>query len=221
MPIDAIDLTRRLVNIESISYHEGAVGAFLADFLAAQGYAVERMAVEQPDLARTPGGGARTRASTSMPRCPASRPTWFSPPTWTRCRRSSAARRTTSFSTAAALATPREFSPRRSLPRTVCAKRASRWACSSSLARNATRPARRWPTAIRAARASSSTASPPTTASPLPPRARCAWNFAPTGAWRTPPTRNWASRRSTSWWRRCTTCWPCRCRSSPRSARQR
>src|ERR1039457_6087013 len=53
MPIDAIDLTRKLVNIESISYHEGAAGAFLADFLAAQGYAVERMAVEQPDLART------------------------------------------------------------------------------------------------------------------------------------------------------------------------
>jgi len=48
MKIDPIDLTRKLVNIESISYHEGAVGAFLADFLAAQGYAVERMAVEQP-----------------------------------------------------------------------------------------------------------------------------------------------------------------------------
>jgi acetylornithine deacetylase len=61
MPIDAIDLTRKLVNIESISYHEGAAGAFLADFLAAQGYAVERMAVEQPDLARTPGGGEGPR----------------------------------------------------------------------------------------------------------------------------------------------------------------
>src|ERR1035441_1437175 len=61
MPIDAIDLTRKLVNIESISYHEGAAGAVLADFLAAQGYAVERMAVEQPDLARTPGGGEGPR----------------------------------------------------------------------------------------------------------------------------------------------------------------
>ena len=61
MPIDAIDLTRKLVNIESISYHEGLVGEFLAVFLAAQGYAVERMAVEQPDLARTPGAGSGPR----------------------------------------------------------------------------------------------------------------------------------------------------------------
>jgi acetylornithine deacetylase len=61
MAIDAIDLTRKLVNIESTSYHEGLVGAFLADFLAAQGYAVERMEVEQPDLARTPGGGSGER----------------------------------------------------------------------------------------------------------------------------------------------------------------
>lgn len=61
MILDAIDLTRKLVNIESISYHEGAVGAFLADFLAAQDYAVERMAVEQPDPTRTPGGGTGER----------------------------------------------------------------------------------------------------------------------------------------------------------------
>ena len=57
MPIDPIDLTRRLVNIESISYHEGLAGAFLAEFLAKERYAVERMIVEQPDIARTPGGG--------------------------------------------------------------------------------------------------------------------------------------------------------------------
>jgi acetylornithine deacetylase len=61
MAIDAIDLTRKLVNIESTSYHEGLVGAFLADFLAAEGYGVERMEVEQPDLARTPGGGCGER----------------------------------------------------------------------------------------------------------------------------------------------------------------
>jgi acetylornithine deacetylase len=61
MAIDPIDLTRKLVNIESTSYHEGLVGAFLADFLAAEGYAVERMEVEQPDLARTPGGGSGER----------------------------------------------------------------------------------------------------------------------------------------------------------------
>jgi len=53
MAIDAIDLTRCLVNIESTSYNEGAVGAYLADFLAAQRYAVERMPVDQSDPART------------------------------------------------------------------------------------------------------------------------------------------------------------------------
>jgi acetylornithine deacetylase len=61
MPIDPIDLTRRLVNIESISYHEGHVGAYLAEFLASEQYAVERMEVEQPDLALTPGGGSAAR----------------------------------------------------------------------------------------------------------------------------------------------------------------
>ena len=61
MPIDAIDLTRKLVNIESISYHEGDAGAFLAEFLADQQYAVERMAVAQPDPALTPGGGMSER----------------------------------------------------------------------------------------------------------------------------------------------------------------
>ena len=56
MKIDPIDLTRKLVNIESTSYHEGAAGSFLADFLAEQGFAVERMAVEQQDPASTEGG---------------------------------------------------------------------------------------------------------------------------------------------------------------------
>jgi acetylornithine deacetylase len=69
MAIDPIDLARKLVNIESTSYHEGLAGAFLAEFLAAQGYAVERMPVEQPDLALTPGGGmgARFNVFATMP----------------------------------------------------------------------------------------------------------------------------------------------------------
>jgi acetylornithine deacetylase len=61
MAIDAIELTRKLVNIESISYHEGAVGAYLADYLAGQHYAVERMAVEQRDPARKDGDDAGER----------------------------------------------------------------------------------------------------------------------------------------------------------------
>ena len=50
-------LTRKLVDIESTTYHEGLAGAFLHEFLADQRYAVERMAVAQPDAASTPGAG--------------------------------------------------------------------------------------------------------------------------------------------------------------------
>jgi acetylornithine deacetylase len=44
---DAIDLTRRLIDIESITYNECAVGHFLADFLHSRGFAVETMPVAQ------------------------------------------------------------------------------------------------------------------------------------------------------------------------------
>ncbi len=57
MAIDPIALTRNLVDIESTTYHEGLAGAFLHEFLAGQRYAVERMAVAQPDQASTPGAG--------------------------------------------------------------------------------------------------------------------------------------------------------------------
>jgi len=49
MAIDPIDLTRKLVNIESTTYREGAAGAFLAEFLAGEGWLVEKMSVAQPD----------------------------------------------------------------------------------------------------------------------------------------------------------------------------
>lgn len=53
MPVDPIQLTRRLIDIESITYNEGAVGAFLADFLAAQSWTVEKMPVEQHQESRS------------------------------------------------------------------------------------------------------------------------------------------------------------------------
>src|SRR5579875_2909827 len=49
MTLDPIQLTRRLIDIESITYNEGAVGAYLAEFLAGRGFAVERMPVNQPE----------------------------------------------------------------------------------------------------------------------------------------------------------------------------
>ena len=61
MAIDPIDLTRKLVNIESTTYRESAAGAFLADFLAGQRWAVERMPVAQPDPKLAPGAGSEPR----------------------------------------------------------------------------------------------------------------------------------------------------------------
>ena len=61
MAIDPIKLTRQLVDIDSTTYHEGAVGAFLHQFLETQHYAVERMPVPQPDGAVTPGAGRGDR----------------------------------------------------------------------------------------------------------------------------------------------------------------
>jgi acetylornithine deacetylase len=60
MAIDPVALTRQLVDIESTTYHEGLAGAFLHEFLIAQKYSVERMAVEQPDHT-TPGAGDSDR----------------------------------------------------------------------------------------------------------------------------------------------------------------
>jgi acetylornithine deacetylase len=56
-PIDPIRFTRELCEIESTTYHEGAVGDYLADFLAGRGWAVEKTPVEQP--AENAGGGPR------------------------------------------------------------------------------------------------------------------------------------------------------------------
>ena len=47
-PLDPIALTRHLVDIESLTYNEGAVGEYLDNFLRERGFAVERMPVAQP-----------------------------------------------------------------------------------------------------------------------------------------------------------------------------
>src|ERR1700758_338920 len=44
---NAVDLTRRLIDIESITYNECAVGEFLAEFLHSRGFSVETMPVAQ------------------------------------------------------------------------------------------------------------------------------------------------------------------------------
>lgn len=57
MPVDPIQLTRQLVDIESTTYNEGLAGAFLHEYLESQRYSVERMPVAQPDRRLTPGAG--------------------------------------------------------------------------------------------------------------------------------------------------------------------
>lgn len=61
MTIDPIELTRQLVDIESTTYHEAPAGEFLVELLTGLGYAVETQDVPQPDVKKTPGGGAGRR----------------------------------------------------------------------------------------------------------------------------------------------------------------
>jgi acetylornithine deacetylase len=55
MAIDPIQLTRSLVDIESITYNEGEVGVWLEKYLNSQGLAVDRMPVPQPSDSRYTG----------------------------------------------------------------------------------------------------------------------------------------------------------------------
>ncbi len=54
-PIDPIQLTRQLCEIESTTYHEGAAGDFLAQFLSVRGWEVEKAPVPQPRESVTAG----------------------------------------------------------------------------------------------------------------------------------------------------------------------
>ncbi len=69
MPIDPIQLTRQLVDLESTTYHEAPAGEFLSAYLAERGYLIERQPVPQPDLARNPaaGTGPRFNVYASLP----------------------------------------------------------------------------------------------------------------------------------------------------------
>lgn len=69
MPVDPVQLTRQLVDIESTTYNEGLAGAFLHEYLVSQRYNVERMPVPQPERSLTPGAGdgERFNVYASMP----------------------------------------------------------------------------------------------------------------------------------------------------------
>ena len=61
MPTNAIQLTRQLIDIPSVTFHEAAVGAFLAEYLTAQKFAVELMPVGQS------AGGDRVNVYAGIP----------------------------------------------------------------------------------------------------------------------------------------------------------
>src|SRR5277367_4860817 len=131
MAIDPIQLTKQLVNIESTTYHEAPAGHFLHEFLTNQRYAVEKMPVAQPDRATTPGSGTGERFNVYAampgvtPDVVLSTHMDTVPPT-------SRSRKTTSSSTAAAPATPRESSRLRLQPASDSTKLASKSVSSSS-----------------------------------------------------------------------------------------
>jgi acetylornithine deacetylase len=63
--LDPVQFTLALCQIESTTYHEGAVGDFLADFLAQRGWAVEKTPVPQPDESVTAGARWNVYAGTA------------------------------------------------------------------------------------------------------------------------------------------------------------
>jgi len=64
-PVDPVRLTRALCEIDSTTYQEGAVGDFLADYLATRGWAVEKTPVPQP--AENAQGGERWNVFATVP----------------------------------------------------------------------------------------------------------------------------------------------------------
>ncbi len=135
LAMDAITLTRQLVDIESISGNEAAVGNYLYGELCRIGYQTRRMPVE----------GNRFNVYATSPEQPHPAVVFSThmdtvPPFIRIFRRCGVA------SMAAARATPRALLPRRSRPRNDCARKEFTWDCCSWWAKSATAWARKWPT---------------------------------------------------------------------------
>ncbi|MBV8673864.1 MAG: M20/M25/M40 family metallo-hydrolase, partial [Acidobacteriaceae bacterium] len=62
---NAVDLTRRLIDIESITYNECAVSQFLVEFLESRGFSVETMGVAQDRESQCQGERFNVYAHTS------------------------------------------------------------------------------------------------------------------------------------------------------------
>src|SRR3984885_9623458 len=66
-PLDPIDLTRRLIDIESVTYNEAAVGEYLDLLLRERGFVVERTTVPQPPNSRYSGPRFNLYADNGQP----------------------------------------------------------------------------------------------------------------------------------------------------------
>ena len=168
LAMDAITLTRQLVDIESISGNEAAVGNYLYGELCRIGYQTRRMPVDRDRFNVT-----RRRRSSRIRR-------WFSPRTWTQFLRSYNLLKTQRAFTDAGRAMPRALLRRRSLPRNDCGARQFTSDCCSWLAKSATAWARKRPTSSprvsqRMDANTWSTANPRRTASHWLRKGRCEW----------------------------------------------
>ena len=139
LPLDPIGLTRQLCEIESTTYHEGAVGDFLGGFSCPA-----RMGGGEDSggaAART--ARARDRAGTCMAAGRARHRIWFFPRTWTPCHRTFRSAKTRNSCMAAEFRTRKESLPRRWRRQRCCGRRAFGLDCCLCPARSATRPAPR------------------------------------------------------------------------------
>ena len=137
-PLDPIRLTRQLCEIESTTYHEGAVGDFLAGFSCRP-----RLGCGKDSCAAAGGERHGRRAGMSMPESEGRRRIWFFPRIWTLFLRTFPSAKMRSLCMAAEFPTPRESLPRRlPLPRR-CGRRGFGLGCCLYRAKSAIRPARR------------------------------------------------------------------------------
>ena len=221
MPIDPIQLTRQLVDIESTTYHEAPAAEFLSAFLTAQGYLTELQPVPQPDPAKTPGGGTGPRFNVYATLPGITPDIVFS----------------THTDTVPPFLGPCSEDENFLYGRGTCDAKgiiAAQIAAAEKLRATGVRVGllfvageerdsaeRSSPTPIRAALAFSSTASRPTTASRSPAKAAFASSFERMARWLIPHIPSSASQPSTSCSQRYMMCRRCRCPANPRSVTPR
>ena len=194
--MNVFELTRALVDIESITNNEERVGEYLLRLPLPR---------SPPRTAGASSAWRWSRAASTSSRSWASRRWSRFPPTWIRCRRSSPRARTTNHIWGRAACDTKG----------IIASMIKAGGGAAGGGRAQFRPAVRGGRGAqqrrrlqggagsRAARASSSTASRRRTSWPSAPRARCATRSWPRAGWRTRPTRSWANRPSTN----CSTRW--------------